>query len=97
MKGAKGLILAALVLSGCTTIQRGAGIGAAVGAGAGAVIGHQKGRTAEGAAIGAAVGGLGGALVGEQAARKFCPVCGASYTVGTQYCPKDGTELKFKQ
>jgi hypothetical protein len=90
-------LLLSLVLVGCTTTQKGAGIGGAIGAGAGAIIGHQSGRTAEGAAIGAAVGGLGGALVGEQAAIKFCPVCGADFPGDVKYCPKDGTELKLKQ
>ncbi|MCM8778704.1 MAG: glycine zipper domain-containing protein [Candidatus Omnitrophica bacterium] len=90
-------LLLSLVLFGCTTTQKGAGIGAAVGAGAGAIIGHQRGKTAEGAAIGAAVGGLGGALIGDAMAVKFCPVCGAEYPADVKYCPKDGTELKFKQ
>lgn len=73
------VLLLSGLLMGCTTTQKGAGVGAAIGAGAGAIIGYQSGRTAEGAAIGAAVGGLGGALVGEQMAIKFCPVCGTDY------------------
>ncbi len=91
------VLLLSVLLMGCTTTQKGAGIGAAVGAGAGAIIGHQSGRTAEGAAIGAAVGGLGGALAGEQMAIKFCPVCGTDYPSDVRYCPKDGAELKYKQ
>ncbi|MBN1794022.1 MAG: hypothetical protein JW844_03570 [Candidatus Omnitrophica bacterium] len=91
------LVLVLLVITGCTTTQKGAGIGSAIGAGAGAIIGHQSGHTAEGAMIGAAGGAAGGALIGEQAATKFCPTCGRSFTSGTQYCPYDGTELKVKQ
>lgn len=91
------LVLAVLFISGCTTTQKGAATGAAVGAGLGAIIGHQSGETAKGAAVGAAAGGLAGALIGEQIATKFCPVCGAEYPGDVQFCPKDGTELKFKQ
>lgn len=91
------ILLFSFALVGCTTTQKGAAVGSAIGAGAGAIIGHQSGKTAEGAAIGAAVGGLGGALIGEQTAIKFCPSCGADYPADVQYCPKDGTELKYKQ
>ena len=91
------LLVGMLGLYGCTTTQKGAGIGAAGGAGLGAIIGHQSGRTAEGAAIGAAVGGLGGALVGEQMARKFCPTCGRTFPSDVQFCPYDGSELQWRQ
>lgn len=92
-----GLVVCVTAIYGCTTTQKGAGVGAATGAGLGAIIGHQSGKTAEGAAIGAAVGGLGGALVGEQMDKKFCPVCGATFPSDVQYCPKDGTQLEWKK
>lgn len=89
------LLLILLVgIFGCTTAQKGAGIGAVTGGGLGAIIGHQSGHTAEGAVIGAATGAIGGALIGEQLETKFCPVCGKRFTQGVQYCPHDGTELK---
>jgi outer membrane protein OmpA-like peptidoglycan-associated protein len=59
------LLIAALILPGCATIQEnpktaiGAGVGAVVGAGVGAAAGGGKG-----AAIGAVVGGLAGGLIG---------------------------------
>ncbi len=82
---------------GCTTTQQGATVGGLGGATVGGIIGHQSGHDLEGAAIGGAVGAVGGMLVGEKMATKFCPVCGATYTDGAQYCSKDGTELKLKQ
>lgn len=93
------LVMVALAMSlvsllGCTTTQKGAGIGAGAGAVLGGIIGHQSGRGVEGAAIGAAAGGLTGAIVGEQMDTKFCPVCGRHYTSGVKYCPVDGAELK---
>lgn len=88
---------AILFAVGCTTTQKGAGVGAVAGSVIGGVIGHQSGHGAAGAGIGAAVGAAGGALVGEQMDTKFCPVCGAGYTGGTEFCPKDGSELKLKQ
>ncbi|MFH1856569.1 MAG: YMGG-like glycine zipper-containing protein [Candidatus Omnitrophota bacterium] len=91
------LIICVAMVCGCTTTQKGAGLGAVTGAGLGAIIGHQSGHGGEGAAIGAAVGGLGGALIGEQVAKKFCPVCGATYPGDVQYCPKDGTQLEWKK
>ncbi len=91
------LMIAAISLAGCTTTQQGATTGGALGAGAGAIIGHQSGKTTEGALIGAAAGALGGALIGEGVATKFCPTCGATYTGGTEYCPKDGTKLLDKK
>lgn len=90
------LILCVITLYGCTTTQKGAGVGAVTGAGLGAIIGHQSGRTGEGAAIGAAVGGLGGALIGEQMDKKFCPVCGATYPADVEYCPRDGARLEWR-
>lgn len=83
-----------LILSGCTTTQKGAATGAAVGAGIGAIVGHQSGETAEGALVGAAAGGLAGALVGEQMNTQFCPSCGKQYPSDVQYCPDDGSELR---
>lgn len=84
----------AVFIAGCTTTQKGAGVGAAAGAGLGAIIGHQSGHTAEGAVIGGLGGAAAGALIGEQMDKKFCPVCGKRYKEGVQYCPVDGAELK---
>ena len=91
------LLLAGLgtFIVGCTTTQKGAGVGAVTGAGLGAIIGHQSGHTGEGAGIGAAAGAVAGALIGEQMDTKFCPVCGKRFTSGKEYCPDDGTELKI--
>jgi surface antigen len=86
--------LLVLAFIGCTTTQKGAGVGAAIGGGLGAIIGHQSGNTGEGALIGAVAGGLGGALIGEQMDTKFCPTCGKHFTSGVDFCPDDGTELK---
>ena len=91
------LILIPVAIIGCTTTQKGAAIGGLGGAALGGIIGHQSGHGVEGALIGAGAGAVGGALVGEQMDKKFCPVCGAEYTSDVKYCPKDGTELKFKQ
>jgi uncharacterized protein YcfJ len=88
------LLVMLFTIVGCTTVQKGAGVGAVAGGALGAIIGHQSGETAEGAAIGAAAGAIGGALLGEQLETKFCPVCGKRYTSSVQYCPVDGTELK---
>ena len=54
-----------ILLSGCTTTQKGALVGSAVGAGSGAIIGHQSGHRGRGALIGAGVGAITGALVGD--------------------------------
>ena len=91
------LSISALTLIGCTTTQKGAGIGALGGAALGGIIGHQSGHGVEGALIGAGAGAVGGALIGEQMDKKFCPVCGAEYTADVNHCSKDGTELKLKQ
>ncbi len=91
------LLLLAFSLAGCTTAQKGAAAGGLGGAALGGVIGHQSGHGAEGAAIGGILGTVGGMVVGEKMDKKFCPVCGASYTEGVKFCPKDGTELKMKQ
>lgn len=91
------LLIAAIASIGCTTTQKGAAVGGLGGAALGGIIGHQSGHGAEGAAIGAGIGAISGALIGEQMDKKFCPVCGAEYTADVKYCPKDGTELKFKQ
>lgn len=102
MRGAKtitvGLILMLLVLTGCTTTQKGAGIGAATGAVLGTVIGHQSGKEIEGAAIGAAVGGVAGAAIGKEVGKvKFCPTSGMEHPAEDNFCPKHGTELKEKE
>lgn len=85
------------ITSGCTTTQKGAGIGGMIGAGAGAIIGHQKGKTTEGALIGGAAGTAAGALIGDAMAVKFCPTGGESYPADVEYCPKHGTKLEFKK
>lgn len=94
-----GLALVVLLIAGCATTptQQGALIGGGTGAGIGAIIGHQKGKTAEGALIGGAAGAALGGLIGDAAAIKFCPTCGKEFTAGVEYCPADGTPLKFKQ
>jgi uncharacterized protein YcfJ len=91
-----GLVLG-IALLGCTTTQKGAGVGSLIGAGTGAIIGHQSGHTAEGALIGGAAGAAGGALIGDMMAVKFCPVCGESFPQSVNYCPDDGVELKYKK
>ncbi|MBK7099228.1 MAG: OmpA family protein [Sphingobacteriales bacterium] len=61
--------VAALFLSGCSTMtrsQQGAAIGAGGGAAVGAGIGKIAGNTAVGAVIGATVGGVVGAIIGKQ-------------------------------
>ena len=89
------LILAVVVLSGCTATQKGAGIGGVLGGGAGYAIGKQSGHGAEGAAIGAVVGAIGGGLIGNQMEdKKFCPTCGREFKATEEYCPYDGTLLK---
>jgi len=94
-----GLVLAGLLIAGCATTptQQGALLGGGTGAGIGAIIGHQKGKTAEGALIGGAVGALAGGLIGDASAIKFCPQCGKDFAGSVEYCPSDGTALKYKQ
>lgn len=92
-----GLFILVLAAAGCTTTQKGAAAGGLGGAALGGIIGHQSGHGVEGAAIGGAVGTVGGLIVGEKMDKHFCPECGASYTSGVKFCPKDGTELKLKQ
>jgi uncharacterized protein YcfJ len=86
-------IIVLLGLIGCTTTQKGAGIGAIAGGALGGIIGHQSGHDGAGAAIGAVAGGLGGALVGEQMDTQFCPKCGKHFTSDVKYCLEDGSEL----
>jgi uncharacterized protein YcfJ len=84
-----------IFLAGCTTTQKGTGIGAVSGAAIGGIIGHQSNHGAAGAAIGGAVGALGGYVVGDKVAqKKFCPTGGEVYDASVTYCPKHGTELK---
>lgn len=93
-----GILAAAVLATGCTTTQKGTGIGAAAGAGLGAIIGHQSGNTEKGALIGGAVGALGGYAVGNKMEqKKFCPKCGRIFSEDTVYCPNDGTELQYQQ
>jgi len=86
-----------LVLSGCTTTQKGTSIGAISGAAVGGIIGHQSDKGAEGAALGAAIGAVGGYLIGDKLKQKFCPVGGKSYDAEFQFCPTHGVELKDKE
>ena len=98
MKNLTGLVVLMLIAGiGCTTTQKGAAVGGVTGATIGGIIGHQSDHGVAGAAIGGVVGTVGGMVVGEKMDKKFCPVCGARYTSGVTYCPKDGTELKLKQ
>ena len=55
-----------LVLTGCTTTQKGATAGALGGAALGGIIGHQSGHGGEGAAMGAAAGALTGYIIGDK-------------------------------
>ena len=91
------LMLSVVVLTGCTTTQKGATVGGLGGAALGGIIGHQSDHGVEGAAIGGAVGAVGGMLVGEHMDKKFCPECGRNYTADTKFCSVDGAELKYKQ
>jgi len=95
-KGILSLLLVVL-LTGCTATQKGAAVGATGGAVLGGIIGHQSDHGGTGAAIGAAVGGITGAVVADKMQTKFCPKCGATYTSSTEFCSKDGTELKDKE
>jgi uncharacterized protein YcfJ len=88
----------ALVLTGCTSTEKGVGIGTLVGGGAGAVIGHQTGHTAGGALIGAGAGAVAGGLIGHEVGKvKYCPTCGDQHQEETQFCPKDGTQLLYRK
>ena len=63
------LLFAALIISGCQSMnrtQKGAGVGAATGGAMGGVIGRATGNTALGAIIGATVGGATGAIIGHK-------------------------------
>jgi outer membrane protein OmpA-like peptidoglycan-associated protein len=63
------ILITALILSGCASMnrtQKGAAVGTATGGAMGAVIGRASGNTALGAIIGAAVGGATGAVIGHQ-------------------------------
>ena len=86
-----------LIVAGCTTTEKAATVGGLGGATLGGIIGHQTGDGVAGAAIGGVVGTVGGMVVGEHAQKKFCPVCGATYTEDVKFCPKDGAELKYRQ
>lgn len=63
------LLVAAIILPGCSSMKRstkGAAIGTAAGGAMGAVIGRASGNTGLGAIIGATVGGAAGAIIGKQ-------------------------------
>ncbi len=87
----------ALLLTGCTTTEKGAAVGGLGAAAIGGIIGHQSGHALTGAAIGGTVGTIGGMIVGEKMATKFCPVGGETYPDDVMYCPKHGVELKKKE
>lgn len=86
--------LVVMFLIGCTTTEKGTGIGAVSGAALGGIIGHQSGHGGQGAAIGGAVGALGGYVVGEKMKSKFCPVGGEQFDESVKFCPTHGVELK---
>src|SRR3972149_4718492 len=88
------VLLTSMILTGCTTTQKGTTAGALGGAALGGIIGHQSDHGAEGAAIGGVVGALGGYVVGEKMKKKFCPVGGEQYDESVQFCPTHGVELK---
>jgi len=67
-----------VLLSGCTTTQKGAGIGAVTGAAIGTIIGHQSGEEGEGAVLGAALGGGVGAVIGDQMTRRGAGTSGGT-------------------
>jgi len=92
------VMLAVVVLAGCTTTQKSATVGGLGGATIGGIIGHQSDHGIQGAAIGGAVGAVGGMLAGDRMSdKKFCPECGREYSADSRFCPVDGTELKLKQ
>lgn len=92
------LALVGFLVQGCTATQKGAAAGTVLGGATGAVIGHQSGKATEGALIGAGVGAAAGALIGHQVGKvKYCPTCGTQYQEETQFCPKDGTQLLYRQ
>jgi len=64
------LLAAVIAVGGCSSAQKGAGIGGAVGAASGAVIGHQSGNTGTGAVVGGAVGAAAGAIIGDYMAKQ---------------------------
>ena len=90
------VLLLVFGVAGCSQTEKAAAIGGLGGATVGGIIGHESGNGVAGAAIGGAAGTVGGMLVGEHMDKKFCPVCGGEYTEDVTYCPKDGTELKYK-
>ncbi len=71
--GVAGMVVAALMMSGCETMgtaaqsktTQGAVLGGLLGAGTGAIIGNQSDNAGAGTAIGAAVGAISGGLIGK--------------------------------
>ncbi len=63
-----GLLLGAVAMAGCETMQsntvQGGAVGSAVGAATGAVVGHRYGETGAGMAIGAGLGSVAGTVAG---------------------------------
>lgn len=92
------LLFMLFIIAGCTTTQKGAGIGTIIGAGAGAIIGNQSGNRDKGAAIGAILGGASGAAVGNKMERKkFNPRTGKIFPGHMNFDPDTGEELKWVQ
>lgn len=58
------VMVLAVSMAGCATVEQSTIAGVLLGAGLGGVIGHQSGNAVEGAIIGAIVGGVAGYLVG---------------------------------
>lgn len=90
-----GLLCAALLLTSCETVPRGAGLGGAIGAGAGAIIGHQSGHALEGAAIGGLVGAAAGAIASDIRARRARTAQETAQTYN--YQPAQGEMLKLEE
>lgn len=76
------VLLAAVLFTGCTGTEKGAGIGAVGGGAVGAIVGHQSGHAAEGALIGAALGGITGAAIGSDQDKRA-----AQEAAVIEYCP----------
>lgn len=82
-KKAIGMVLAGLMVTGCTQTER----GAAVGATSGAIVGGVISNDVRGAAIGAAIGGVLGAVAAQpgqcyyrdRMGRKYIDDCPARY------------------
>ena len=99
--GAVGMVVLAVMLSGCESMgtaaqsktTQGAVLGGLLGAGTGAIIGNQTDHAGAGTAIGAGLGALGGAMVGnamEENSRKAQQQSTPVATGRTKFCPVGG-------